>query len=232
MKSYVTLFHERLFPSKPTINSTYLKTQEAPLYNFADILNFKTFIFFPELFLSTSCVYVILVSILVTLEVPRLVIQKALSNCIAAILFMSCFLLNNDIFLLNNVISYASPHSLLLAYNTTIAVNLSNISKIVICFSSGLYFLIISNVLKKYSLTCFEYLVLILFAIIGHILLCSADDLLTAYVAIELFSLSSYVIAASKKQSTHSIKGGLKYFITGSLSSAFFLLGSSFYMVE
>ena len=140
---------------------------------------------------------------------------------------MNCFLLNNDIFLSNSVASCLS-YSLLIEYKSTIADNLSSLSKIVICFSSGIYFLVISNVLKKYSLTCFEYLVLILFAIIGHLLLCSADDLLTAYVAIELFSLSSYAIAASKKQSTHSIKGGLKYFITGSVSSAFFLLGSSF----
>ena len=42
----------------------------------------------------------------------------------------------------------------------------------------------------------FEYVLLILFSILGLFLLCSSDDLLTAYLAIELQSLSFYVIAA------------------------------------
>jgi NADH-quinone oxidoreductase subunit N len=59
-------------------------------------------------------------------------------------------------------------------------------------------------------------------------LLCSSNDLLTAYLAIELTSLASYVLAAFKKKSSYSVESGLKYFIAGAISSAFFLLGSSF----
>jgi NADH-quinone oxidoreductase subunit N len=58
-------------------------------------------------------------------------------------------------------------------------------------------------------------------------LLCYSDDLITAYLAIELQSLSFYVIASFKKNSTFSVEAGLKYFILGAFSSSLFLFGSS-----
>jgi NADH-quinone oxidoreductase subunit N len=57
--------------------------------------------------------------------------------------------------------------------------------------------------------------------------MCSSNDLLTAYLAIELSSLAFYLLASFKKTSSYSVEGGIKYFITGAVSSAFFLLGSS-----
>jgi len=58
--------------------------------------------------------------------------------------------------------------------------------------------------------------------------MCSCNDLITAFLAIELSSLSFYILASYKKTSSYSIEGGVKYFVTGAVSSAFFLLGSSF----
>jgi NADH-quinone oxidoreductase subunit N len=73
----------------------------------------------------------------------------------------------------------------------------------------------------------FEYTVLILISVFGLLLLCSSNDLITAYLSIELQSVAFYIMAAFKKNSTYSIESGLKYFIIGSLSSAFFLFGSA-----
>ena len=105
---------------------------------------------------------------------------------------------------------------------------LGTFSKFLICFFSFLYFLIIANSLKEQKLTNFEYLLIILFAILGLIVMCSCNDLLTAYLSIELSSLAFYILASFKKTSSYSVEGGVKYFITGAVSSAFFLLGSSF----
>ena len=58
--------------------------------------------------------------------------------------------------------------------------------------------------------------------------MCSSNDLLTAYLAMELSSLSFYILASFRKISTYSVESGIKYFIIGAISSAFFLLGSSF----
>lgn len=67
-----------------------------------------------------------------------------------------------------------------------------------------------------------------LFAILGILVMCSCNDLLTAYLAIELSSLAFYILASFRKVSVYSVESGIKYFIIGAISSAFFLLGSSF----
>jgi NADH:ubiquinone oxidoreductase subunit 2 (subunit N) len=51
--------------------------------------------------------------------------------------------------------------------------------------------------------------------------------LITAYLSIELQSLSFYILASFKKDSAFSIDAGLKYFILGAFSSGLFLFGSS-----
>jgi len=58
--------------------------------------------------------------------------------------------------------------------------------------------------------------------------MCSSNDLLTAYLSIELSSLAFYILASFRKVSSYSVESGIKYFITGAVSSTFFLLGSSF----
>jgi len=73
----------------------------------------------------------------------------------------------------------------------------------------------------------FEYSILILFALLGIFFICSANDLITAYLSIELQSLSFYIMASMKKDSAFSVDAGLKYFILGAFSSSLFLFGSS-----
>jgi NADH:ubiquinone oxidoreductase subunit 2 (subunit N) len=73
----------------------------------------------------------------------------------------------------------------------------------------------------------FEYSILILFALLGIFFICSSNDLITAYLSIELQSLSFYVMAAMKKDSAFSVDAGLKYFILGAFSSSLFLFVSS-----
>lgn len=174
---------------------------------------------FPEYFISVSGIYILIVVVLTTYNVYGLMIQKAISNCMALIMFMSCYLLLNDDLFFYNVSSF---------HNSINNDSLSFCAKFIICFSSAFFFLIISNFLKRYRLTSFEYLFILLFSILGIIILCSSNDLLTAYLCIELTSLSSYILASFRKSSNYSVESGLKYFVTGALSSAFFLLGSSF----
>jgi NADH:ubiquinone oxidoreductase subunit 2 (subunit N) len=69
---------------------------------------------------------------------------------------------------------------------------------------------------------------LLLFAVLGLVLLCSTSDFITTFLAIELISLCSYLLAAFKKNSSYSLEAGIKYLVVGAISSSFFLLGSSF----
>ncbi len=87
--------------------------------------------------------------------------------------------------------------------------------------------LMIQRYICVQKINYFEYSVLILFALLGIFFICSANDLITAYLSIELQSLSFYIMAAMKKDSTFSIDVSLKYFILGAFSSSLFLFGSS-----
>lgn len=186
------------------------------------IVLLQYFTVFPEYFVSISIIYVLIVIVLITYNVYGLMLQKALSECIALILAMTCYLILNDDLMTLNFISF---------HNSIMNDYLGFIAKFLICFFSSIYFVLISNSLKEQKLTSFEYLLVILFAILGLMLMCSSNDLLTAYLSIELSSLAFYILASFRKTSSYSIESGIKYFITGAVSSAFFLLGSSFLYV-
>ena len=158
-----------------------------------------------------------------------LIIQKALSECMGLTLFLACFLILNDDLIFSG--TSFDCYSTFGFYKTAITDYFAFSAKLIICFFSAFYFFMIADFLKEYKLTSFEYLLIILFAVLGLILLCSSNDLLTAYLSIELISLSSYVLAAFKKTSSYSAEAGIKYLVTGAISSAFFLLGSSFMYV-
>ena len=101
-------------------------------------------------------------------------------------------------------------------------------SKLVICLTSVLFLIIINVSFRdEPNQNNFEYVVLISISILGLLLLCSANDLITAYLAIELHSIAFYIMSAFKRNSSYSIESGLKYFIIGALSSALFLFGSA-----
>jgi len=73
-----------------------------------------------------------------------------------------------------------------------------------------------------------ESLVLILFATVGGMALCSAREFLTLFVAFELLSVPLYVLAALEKERKTAPEGAFKMFLFGSVSSAVLLLGIGF----
>ena len=73
----------------------------------------------------------------------------------------------------------------------------------------------------------FEYPVLMLMACVGMMLMVSAHNLLGLYMALELQSLSLYVLAAFRRNSYKSAEAGTKYFVLGALSSGLILFGIS-----
>lgn len=81
--------------------------------------------------------------------------------------------------------------------------------------------------LQHENISRFEYPVLVLFAGIGMMLMVSAHNLLALYMALELQSLSLYVLAAFRRNSLKSSEAGVKYFSLGALSSGMLLFGIS-----
>ncbi|MCC9306761.1 NADH-quinone oxidoreductase subunit NuoN [Kitasatospora sp. RB6PN24] len=69
---------------------------------------------------------------------------------------------------------------------------------------------------------------LTLFAVGGMLLFPAANDLLTMFVALEVFSLPLYLLCAlARRRRLLSQEAAVKYFLLGSFSSAFFLFGSA-----
>ena len=67
--------------------------------------------------------------------------------------------------------------------------------------------------------------VLILIVAFSSLLLVSSINWLSIYLAIELQTLTLFILAALKRDSSYSTEAGLKYFVLGAVSSGIFLFG-------
>src|SRR5580704_9154254 len=70
-----------------------------------------------------------------------------------------------------------------------------------------------------------EFHALLLFATAGMGVLASAQELLTAFIGLEMSSISSYILAGYRRDSLKSSESAMKYFLLGSFATAFFLYG-------
>jgi NADH-quinone oxidoreductase subunit N len=70
-----------------------------------------------------------------------------------------------------------------------------------------------------------EYYALILFGAVGMDLMSSAVELVLIFIALEISSISTYVLAGFRRRSAISSESSVKYFLLGSFATAFFLYG-------
>jgi NADH-quinone oxidoreductase subunit N len=70
-----------------------------------------------------------------------------------------------------------------------------------------------------------EYYALILFGTVGMALMSSAVELVLIFIALEISSISSYVLTGFRRHEAASTEASLKYFLLGSFATAFFLYG-------
>src|SRR5207247_10508006 len=79
--------------------------------------------------------------------------------------------------------------------------------------------------LDREKLPIAEFYALLFFATAGMGVLASAQELLTAFIGLEMSSISSYVLAGYRRDSLKSSESAMKYFLLGSFATAFFLYG-------
>lgn len=70
-----------------------------------------------------------------------------------------------------------------------------------------------------------ELFALMLFGAVGMMFMSSAVELLLIFVALEISSISTYIMAGYRRKSAKSPESALKYFLLGSFATAFFLYG-------
>ena len=122
------------------------------------VIFLQSFTVFPEYFIAISGIYVLIVSVFISYNNYNILIERAVSECIGLILLMSCYLILNDEIMQLDFLSFN---------NSIVNDYLGVFSKFVICFFSSLFFFFTADSLKEQKLTTFEYLIIILFAILG-----------------------------------------------------------------
>ncbi len=70
-----------------------------------------------------------------------------------------------------------------------------------------------------------EYYSLVLFALAGMMVAASANDFVLMFVAIELITITFYVLTGFQRARLVSLEAGVKYLILGALASAFMVFG-------
>ncbi|MBZ0207619.1 MAG: NADH-quinone oxidoreductase subunit N [Flavobacteriales bacterium] len=91
------------------------------------------------------------------------------------------------------------------------------ITVLIFLFGPDYYARAKDNVAEQYAL--------MLFSLVGGFLLSSYTNLLMLFLGIEVLSIPLYILAGAKKNSLRSNEASFKYFLLGSFSTAFLLMG-------
>ena len=112
-------------------------------------------------------------------------------------------------------------------HGTYVADPLSGLLKFVACGAVAVAFLYGHGYLQARRILKGEYFVLGLFALLGIMVLVSANSLVTLYLGVELLALSLYAMVAFHRDSAVAGEAAIKYFVLGSIASGALLYGMS-----
>ncbi len=162
------------------------------------------------------------------------------------ILSLACFVLLVDLFIKDSqrIVTYGITQvGLILAVAVTVAVArpeaqimfdgsyirdpMSDVLKVGIFVISFLAFLYAKDYLRDRDLFKGEFYTLGLFAVLGMIIMVSANSFLTIYLGLELLALSLYALVAFNRDSRDGAEAAMKYFVLGALASGMLLYGIS-----
>lgn len=123
----------------------------------------------------------------------------------------------------------------LLVYNTNetaflgmfVADQFSGFMNIIVLLTAIISVLLSVDYLKRAGIERGEYYILLLLSTAGAMFMSSSNDLIAVFVALELLSIPLYVMAAFRVPNLKSEESGMKYFILGAFSSAFFVYGAA-----
>jgi NADH-quinone oxidoreductase subunit N len=96
---------------------------------------------------------------------------------------------------------------------------------VTICVAVILGALLLDGWLRREDLDGAEPYVLMLLSASGGLMMASANDLIVMFLGLEVLSIAVYVLAAMHLRKITSQEAGVKYFVLGAFSSAFFLYG-------
>lgn len=99
--------------------------------------------------------------------------------------------------------------------------------KISILVLTSTAFVYIRKYLNDKNLWKTEFFLLVLFAVLGMMIMASANHLLLVYLGLELLSLALYTLVAFSRDDSRATEAAMKYFILGAIASGMLLYGIS-----
>lgn len=103
----------------------------------------------------------------------------------------------------------------------------SSFFTVLLCAATALVMLGSFSYLEESEIHYSEFYPIILSATLGMMLLACATELLTIFIALELMSLTVYVLVGMRRMSSFSNEASIKYFVMGGVAAAVYLYGTA-----
>lgn len=101
----------------------------------------------------------------------------------------------------------------------------SSFFNLVLCGSTALVMCASYGYMEESEIHYSEFYTILMTSTLGMMLMASANELLTIFVALELMSLMVYVLVGIKRSNSKSNEASVKYFVMGGVSAAIYLYG-------
>jgi NADH-quinone oxidoreductase subunit N len=105
--------------------------------------------------------------------------------------------------------------------------NFALILKAMFLLSGYIVVLLATNYIAEGDYWESEFYALVLSSLLGMVVMCSARDLLSIFVALELLSIPAYLLATWRKRDLKSNEAGIKYYLMGVFATAIMIYGMS-----
>ena len=121
---------------------------------------------------------------------------------------------------------HVAAHEKGFAYSRVISTdNFSIFVHVLVIGAAALAILGSIDYLDREDLQRGEFYALVLFATAGMGILAASNELITAFVGLEMSSISTYILCGFRRKARESNEAAMKYFLLGSFATAFFLYG-------
>jgi NADH-quinone oxidoreductase subunit N len=98
---------------------------------------------------------------------------------------------------------------------------------LIVLIAAALGILLSVNYIPRITTQIGEYYTLMLLSVAGMMMMGSASDLITLFLALEIFSLALYILCGLNRQNPRSTEASMKYFLLGAFASTFFVYGAA-----
>ena len=125
------------------------------------------------------------------------------------------------------VVVYGGSHTDIVFDNNYIRDPMSDLLKVVILIVSMGMLVYAKEFLRRRALFKGEFFTLSMFAMLGMLIMVSANSFLSIYLGLELLALCMYALVAFDQESDNGPEAAMKYFVLGALASGILLYGIS-----